>query len=44
METQSNINRSEKQDQYTIKGELQCENKLISHERAFKMLENDISL
>ena len=25
-----------------IKGELQCENKLISYERAFKMLVNDI--
>ena len=25
-----------------FKGELQCENKLISYERAFKMLENDM--
>ena len=25
-----------------FKGDLQCENKLISYERAFKMLENDI--
>ena len=25
-----------------VKGELQRENKLISYERAFKMLENDI--
>ena len=25
-----------------LKGELQRENKLISHERAFKMLENDM--
>ena len=26
----------------SLKGELQCENKLISHERVFKMLENDM--
>ena len=25
-----------------FKGELQCENKFISYERAFKMLKNDI--
>ena len=25
-----------------LKGELQCENKLISYERAFKMLEKDL--
>ena len=29
-------------DQQVLKGELQCENKLISYERAFRMLENDI--
>ena len=28
---------------YDVKGELQRENKLISYERAFKMLENDIA-
>ena len=33
---------SEKTTQIYIKGELQCENKLISYERAFKMLENDM--
>ena len=27
---------------YSVKGELQHENKLISYERAFKMLENDM--
>ena len=27
---------------YIVKGELQRENKLISYERAFKMLENDM--
>ena len=27
-----------------LKGELQCENKLISYERAFKMLENDMCI
>ena len=25
-----------------LKGEMECENKLISHERPFKMLENDM--
>ena len=27
---------------YSVKGELQCKNKLISYERTFNMLENDM--
>ena len=32
----------EKDNEKYLKGELQRENKLISYERAFKMLENDM--
>ena len=36
------MNHSNKVQSYNIKGELQLETKLISYERAFKMLENNV--